>query len=59
MTEDHDILRAAKLMIARYGKRADRCANRRGKELLVRGYIDASELWRQVIAVIEDTQHEG
>jgi hypothetical protein len=31
-------------------------ANRRGKELLVRGYIDASELWRQIAAAIEDLQ---
>jgi hypothetical protein len=56
LIEDPDIVRAAQLLIDGRGESAAPYANRRGKELLVRGYIDASELWRQITAAIEDLQ---
>jgi hypothetical protein len=56
LIEDPDIFRAAQLLIDGRGESAAPYANRRGKELLVRGYIDASELWRQIAAAIEDLQ---
>lgn len=56
MIDDPDIFRAAKLLFERRGERAALCANRRGKELLVRGYIGASELWRQIVEAIEEMQ---
>jgi hypothetical protein len=59
MIDDPDIFRAAQLLIEQRGECAAPYANRRGKELLVRGYIDASELWRQIAAAIEDLQRGG
>jgi hypothetical protein len=32
-------------------------ANFRGEELRIRGYVEASELWRQVVAAIDELQH--
>jgi hypothetical protein len=56
LIDDSDIFRAAKLLIDRYGERADLCANRRSKELLLRGYVEASGLWGEVVAAIEQLQ---
>jgi len=57
--DDPDIFRAAQLLIDGCGESAAPFANRRGKELLVRGYIDASELWRQIVAAIDELQRDG
>ena len=58
MTDDPAILRAAKLLIAQYGERADLCANRRSKELLLRGYGEASKLWDDVVRAIHDLERD-
>jgi hypothetical protein len=54
MIDDPDIIRAAKLLINRHGERAASCANRRAEDLLFRGDIEASELWRQIVEAIKE-----
>jgi hypothetical protein len=56
MIDDPDIFRAAQLLIDELGAIAVPHANRRGKELRARGYIEASELWREIVAAIENLQ---
>jgi hypothetical protein len=52
MIDDTDVIRVGLLMIAQYGQRADLCANRRSKELRLRGYVEAGMLWDDVVAAI-------
>ena len=56
MMPDPDIFRAARLLINRHGGRADLCANRRRKELPLRGYIEASGLRGEVVTVVKELQ---
>ncbi len=56
---DPDIVRAAKLLVEQHGARAAYCAKNRAKQLLVRGDIEASELWRLIIGAIEELQRDG
>ena len=59
MMRDPDIFRAAQLLIDGRGQSAAPHANRRSKELLLRGYVEASGLWDEVVAAIEDLQSDG
>jgi hypothetical protein len=59
MIDDPDIIRAAKLLIDQRGEYAASCADSRAKELFVRGDIDASALWRQIVAAIEELRQAG
>lgn len=56
ISHDPDIFRTAKLLIDQHGERADLCANRCSKEMLLRGYSEASELWGEVVSAIEKPQ---
>jgi len=57
MIPDSDIFRAAQLLIDESGEYAAPLANFRGEELRIRGYVEASKLWRQVVAAIDELQH--
>jgi hypothetical protein len=54
-----DISRAAKLLIDKHGIPAAHYAKRRVEELLVSGHSEASELWRQIVAAIEELHRGG
>ena len=56
MIDDPDVFRAAQLLIEQRGECAAPYANLRGKGLLLRGHLEASELWHQIVAAIEDLQ---
>ena len=56
MISDPDIFRAAQLLVDGRGEYAAPLANFRGEELRIRGYAEASELWRQVVAAIDELQ---
>ena len=58
MINDPDIFRAAQLLIDESGEYASPLANFRGEELRIRGYVEASELWRQVVAAIDELKHD-
>jgi len=53
------IIRAAKLLIDKHGIPAAYYAKRRVEELLVSGHSEARELWRQIVAVIEELHRGG
>ena len=57
MISDPDIFRAAQLLINESGEYAAPLANFRGEELRIRGCAEASELWRQIVAAIDELQH--
>ncbi len=58
MISDPDILRAAQLVFERHGESAAAWANRRRKQLLIGGGIEASELWRQIVEAVEEMERE-
>jgi hypothetical protein len=56
MIDDHDLWRAAQLMIKRHGEDAPVVAAQRADELFEEGDLDGAALWRRITAAIEDLQ---
>ena len=56
MIDDPDIFRAAKLLIDQHGDDAAIRAAKRADKLAGAGDIEASALWRQIVAAIEELQ---
>jgi len=54
--DDHDIWRAAQLMIKRHGEDARVVAAQRADELFEEGDLDGAAVWRLITAAIEDLQ---
>jgi hypothetical protein len=56
MIDDHDLWRAAQLMIKRHGEDAPVAAAQRADELFEEGDLDGAAVWRRITAAIEDLQ---
>ena len=56
MIDDHDLWRAAQLMIKRHGEDAPVVAAQRADELFEEGDLDGAAVWRRITAAIEDLQ---
>jgi hypothetical protein len=57
MIDDPDLFRAAELLVEKYRDNAGIRAAQRANKLAGSGNIEASALWRQIVAAIEELQH--
>ena len=54
MIDDHDVWRAATLLIKRHGDDAALVAAQRADELLVVGDLEGSAVWKQILGAISE-----
>jgi hypothetical protein len=56
MIDDHDIFRAAQLLIEQHGEGAVTRANLRADQLLAERDVEGNALWHRILAATEELQ---